>query len=239
MKFDKILQYQKIDQEANALKAEMSKSEAYQKYQDSQAKLKAATANIGKLTVEGNELLKSYDVMKSKMEALKSELAEFDGILDDVDDVSEAEYYLKLVSAISDKLTALEKEANAVASKIEQISTAYSKTWAQGVKATQANKVANAEYNAFAAEYKDRFDDIQKRLNALVKEIPEEVLTEYLTLRKSKKLPVYVEYDAENKICSRCRMEVPNDILSKLKVAGDYAECPNCRRIMFVPENKG
>ena len=237
MKFDKILQYQKIDQEANALKAEMSKSDAYQRYQDSQAKLEAATANIGKLTAEANDLLKGYDTMKNKMEALKSELAEFDGILEDVDNINEAEYYLKLVSAISDKLTALEKEANAVAGRIEQISSAYSKTWAQGVKATQTNKAAKAEYNAFAAEYKGKFDEIQQRLNALVKEIPEDVLNEYLTLRKSKKLPVYVEYDAENKACGRCRMEVPNDVCSKLKVAGDYAECPNCRRIMYVPEN--
>lgn len=238
MKFDKILQYQKIDQEANALRAEMTKSEAWQKYQDAQSKLDAATSNIGKLTTEANELLKGYEVMKSKMDALKSELAEFDGILEDVQDLNEADYYLKLVGAISDKLNALEKEAAGVANKIEQINGAYSKTWAQGVKASQANKTAKAEYNAFAAGFKDKFDELQKQLNALVKEIPQEVLNEYLTLRKSKKLPVYVEYDAENKVCGRCRMEVPNDVCSKLKSVGDYAECPNCRRIMFVPESK-
>ncbi|MCM1306766.1 MAG: C4-type zinc ribbon domain-containing protein [Bacteroides sp.] len=238
MKFDKILQYQKIDLEANALKAEMSKSDAYLKYQDSQAKLEAATANIGKLTAEANDLLRGYDAMKSKIETLTGELAEFDGILDGVEDIKEAEHYLKLVSAISDRLTALEKEAAAVASKIEQISSAYSKTWAQGVKATQANKAAKAEYNAFAADFKGKFDEIQQKLNALVKEIPEDVLNEYLTLKKSKKLPVYVEFDAEHKVCGRCRMEVPNDVCSKLKAAGDYAECPNCRRIMYVPENQ-
>ena len=110
MKFDKILQYQKIDQEANALRAEMSKSKEWQKYQDAQNKLEAATSNIGKLTAEANELLKGYESMKSKMDSLRDELAEFDGILEDVQDVNEAEYYLKLVSAISDKLNALEKD---------------------------------------------------------------------------------------------------------------------------------
>ena len=91
MKFDKILQYQKIDQEANALRAEMSKSKEWQKYQDAQNKLEAATSNIGKLTAEANELLKGYESMKSKMDSLRDELAEFDGILEDVQDVNEAE----------------------------------------------------------------------------------------------------------------------------------------------------
>lgn len=237
MKFDKILQFQKIDQEHSALKAEINKSDKSQRYLAAQARVEAATSSISTLTDEANDLVKSYDAMKSKMKALESELAEFDGILEDVDDISEAEYYLKLVSAISDKLGALEKEANGVASRIEQIKASYSKTWEQGIKASQASKLAKAEYNAFAAEYKGKFDELQQKLNALSKEIPEEELKEYITRRKSLKLPIYVEYDADNKICSRCRMEVPNDVRSRLKAAGDAAECPNCHRIMFVPEN--
>lgn len=236
MKFDKMLEYQKIDQEVNSLKAEMTKSEAWQKYQDSQSKLADATASIGNLTNEANGLLKNYEAMKSKMEALKSELAEFDGILEDVQDVGEAEYYLKLINGLSDKLAALEKEANGAANKIDQINNSYSKTWAQGVKATQANRNAKAEYNAYASGFKGKFDELQTKLNAIAKEIPQEELKTYTELKKSKKLPVYVEYDAENRICGRCRMEVPSDVRSKLKNAGDYAECPNCRRIMFVPD---
>lgn len=238
MKFDKILQYQKIDQEVNALKAEMAKSDAYQKFQDSQAKLESATKYIGTLTDEANELLKSYETMKSKMEALKSQLAEFDGVIEDMQDVSEADYYLKLIGAISDKLNALEKEANGVSNRLEQISAAYTKTWSQGVKASQINKAAKAEYNAFAMGYNSRFEDLKKKLSVMAADIPKEELAEYLTLKKSKKLPVYVEYDAANKACGRCRMEVPNDLCSKLKAPGDYAECPNCRRIMYVPEEK-
>lgn len=238
MKFDKMLQYQKIDQEVNSLKAEISRSEEWQKYQNSQAKLSEATNSINSLTTEANNLLKSYEAMKSKMEALRSEVAEFNGILEDVQDVGEADYYLKLINSLADKLTALEKEANGVASRIDQINNSYSKTWAQGVKATQVSKVAKNEYNDYLAGYKGKFDELQAKLNAVAKDIPQEELKTYLELKKSKKLPVYVEYDAEHKVCGRCRMEVPSDVRSKLKSAGDYAECPNCRRIMFVPEGK-
>lgn len=236
MKFDKILQYQKIEQEALAIKAEMSRSEAWQKYQDTQAKLEGATSSIGKLTAEANELLKSYERMKSKIEAVKSELSDFDGILEDIQDVTEAEYYLKLVSAISDKLGALEKEANGVAGKIEQINSAYTKTWEQGVKASQAYKTAKAEYNNFALTYKAKFDELQKALVALSKEIPAEIMSEYNRLKKSQKLPVFVAFDPSSKVCGRCRTEVSNDVCAKLKNPGDYAECPNCRRILFVSE---
>lgn len=237
MKFDKILQYQKIDQEVNALTAEMSKSDAYQNYQESQNKYESAKSNIGRLTTEAGELLKSYETMKSKIDAIRSELAEFDGILEEVQDVNEAEYYLKLVSAISDKLASLEKEANGVSAKIEQVNSAYTKTWAQGVKATQAVKTAKAEYNKFAETYKEKYDALKKQLNALMKEIPEELMSTYNRLKKSQKLPVFVAFDSSNKVCGRCRTEVSNDVCAKLKNAGDYAECPNCRRILFVPEN--
>lgn len=237
MKFDKILQYQKIEQEALSLKAEMAKSEAWQRFQDAQSKLEAATASIGKLTNEANELLKNYEKMRSRIDAIKSELADFDGILEGVQDVTEADYYLKLISAISEKLTALEKEANGVASRIDQINSAYSKTWEQGVRATQACKNAKAEYGKYAAAFKDRFDEMQKQLIALAKEIPDDIMSEYNRLKRSQKLPIYVKFDAEHKVCGRCRTEVSNDVCAKLKTPGDYAECPNCRRILYVAEN--
>ena len=36
----------------------------------------------------------------------------------------------------------------------------------------------------------------------------------------------------------RCFMDVPNDTKSKLRNVGDYAECPNCRRILYVADEQ-
>ena len=58
---------------------------------------------IGKLKSEAGELLAGYAAMKEKIDALKDELDEFDGILDDVQDANEADHYLKMVASLSKK----------------------------------------------------------------------------------------------------------------------------------------
>ena len=125
MKFDKMLQYQKIDQELLALEADVTKSKERQEYVIAKNKLDSATATIGNLKTEAGELLKGYTSMREKIDELKEELDGFDGILDDVQDVGEAEHYMKLVSAIAEKIVALEKEASATSSMIDVIKVSY------------------------------------------------------------------------------------------------------------------
>lgn len=236
MKFDKILDYQKIDQELLALETEVSKSEERKKLAYAKSALDSATDTIGKLTQEANDLLNGYTAMKDKIDSLKAELDGFDGILEDVQDATEADYYLKTVAGIADKIVELEKEANAAASKIEQVNSNFKKTWAQGVKASDALKSAKKDYDAFVRDRQPKVVEITAKLNALKSEIPQEVMNAYLALRAAKKMPAFVVYDQKTGVCGRCFMDLPNDTKSKLRNAGDHAECPNCRRVLFVPE---
>ncbi len=236
MKFDKILEYQKIDQELMSLENEVAKSDERQKLAIAKSRIDNATDTIGKLALEASELLASYSVMKEKIDKLKSELDEFDGILDEVQDVQESEHYMKIVSNIAEKTQALEKEANVASQRINQVNDMYKKTWEQGTKATEAYKVAKVEYDAFMKTLQPKVVAIKSQLNALKAEIPENIMSVYTSLRTAKKMPAFVPYDSENCICGRCRMEVDNDTKSKLRKEGDYAECPNCRRILYVVE---
>lgn len=236
MKFDKILEYQKIDQELMTLESEVAKSDERQKLAVAKSRIDNATETIGKLALEANDLLASYSAMKEKIDALKSELDEFDGILEDVQDLQEAEHYLKLVSQIADKINLLEKEASVSSQKINQVNDNYKKTWEQGTKATETYKSAKAAYDALMKTLQPKVVEIKSKLNALKGEIPENLMATYMSLRTAKKMPAFVPYDSEHCICGRCRMEVDNDTKSKLRNAGDYAECPNCRRILYVAD---
>lgn len=237
MKLDKILEYQKVDQELMALESEVAKSEQRQKLATAIAKRNTATETVVKLRQEASDLLVSYSAIREKIEALKEELDDFDGIIEDVQDATEAEYYIKNVSAIADKISALEKEASGASSKIDQINDNYKKTWDLGVKANDAYKSAKAEYDLLMKDLQPKVVEIQKKLAELKGEISPKMMEAYLALRNAKKMPAVVEYDKNAAICGRCRMEVPNDTKAKLRNAGDFAECPNCRRILYVPEN--
>ena len=235
MKFDTILEYQRVDLELIALETEATSSKELASLLSAKKTLETATNTVGKLSAEAGEIVANHAKIQSKIEDLKTKLDEFTGLLEDLDDVKEAEYYLKEVDGIISEIIALEKEASKEMNRIDGVTNDYKKTWDAGIKASEGFKQAKTVYDKFMAELQPKANEIKARLGALQKEIPEELLAKYKALRDPKKMPVFVEYDASKKICGRCRMEMPNDVIEKLRQSGDYAECPNCRRINYIP----
>lgn len=236
MKFDTILEYQNIDRELLALESEFAKSKERAAYVAAKAKLESATDTVGKLSHEAGELLANYNKLSARAEELKARLDEFDGILEGVADVNEADYYIRQIGAISDEIAALEKDALRDGERIDSIGAEYKKTWELGKKASEAYKEALAAYNASAAAVQPKVKELQTRLAALKSKVPAEFMDAYMSLRAAKKTPAFVAYKPESGTCGRCFMEVSGATRSKLKNPGDYAECPNCRRILYIPE---
>lgn len=236
MKFDKILEYQKVDQELLSLENEVAKSKEREVLFTSKKRIDTATDIIGKLSAESADLLASYTKMKSKIDALKQRLDEFDGVLEDVEDIGEADYYIKQINAIADEINALERDAMRDSARIDGINKDYKRTWEEGTNASESYKKAKQEYDKFINERQPKVAEITKMLSDLKEGIPKEFIEAYTALRAAKKIPAFVEYDPSSSVCGRCFMDVPNDTKGKLKQSGDYAECPNCRRILYIPE---
>lgn len=237
MKFDTILEYQSIDQELLALENEFAKSKERTAYVAAKSKLEAATDTVNKLSQEAADLLANYNKLTARAEELKARLDEFDGILEGVADVNEADYYVKQIAAISDEIAALERDASRDNERIDGIAADYKKTWEQGIKASEVYKAALATFNKYYAETQPKVKELKTKLAELKKSVPAEFMEAYESLRAAKKMPAFVKYNVEAGTCGRCFMEVSADTRSKLRNAGDYAECPNCRRILFIPEN--
>lgn len=235
MKFDSILEYQKIDQELIALETEVTKSKERSALFSAKGRVDEATGTIGKLSSEAAEIISSYQKLKDRTDKLQSRLEEFNGVLDGIADINEAEYYLKQIETVVGEISALEKDASKDSSRIDTVGAEYKKTWEAGTKALDAYKRAKVAYDSFIAERQPRVAEIKARLDSLKKEIPEELFALYSTLRSAKQMPAFVEYDQKTDGCRGCFMDIPNDTKGKLKVSGDYTECPNCRRILFLP----
>ena len=234
MKFEAILEYQRVDQELIALETEATQSKELVAFFSAKKTLESATSAMGKINGEVSEILANQAKLQEKQQALKTKLAEFDGIIENVEDLAEAEYYLKQVDALITEITALEKELSKEASRIDGVDKEFKSTWDAGTKASENYKQANLAYKQYMEGMQPKVKEIKDRLDALKKEIPDDLFNHYKALRDPKKMPVFVEYDASKKICGRCRMEMSNDIVEKLRQSGDYAECPNCRRINYI-----
>lgn len=237
MNFEKILEYQRIDQEILALENEVNKSKERANLAAAKNNIAKSTEIINRLKDEAAALLVAYNSVQDKIDKLKAELDEYEGVLDDVQDVAEADYHIKKINAISDSISALEKEVALGSKRIDDINDKYKKTWEQGVKDTAVFKAAKAEYDKLVEDYRPQVVEKVNARDALKDDIPPKMLDVYNSLRAAKKMPAFVPYDGKSSgCCPRCGMEVANDTLAKLKNPGDYAECPNCRRILYIPE---
>ncbi len=235
MKFDSILEYQRVDQELIALESEATSSKELAGLYSAKKNLDTATATIGKLGAEAGELIANYAKVSDRLNALKAKLDEFDGIIEGVEDLSEADYYLKQIESLASEIASLEKDAMRDMNRIDGVNNDYKKTWDAGIKASDGYKQAKLAYDKYMASMQPKVLEIKEKLDALRKDVPDPVFNAYKALRDAKKMPAFVEYDADKKVCGRCRMDVPNDTAEKLRASGDYAECPNCRRILYMP----
>ena len=145
---------------------------------------------------------------------------------------------MKRVTAIANELAKLENDIANLSKKLDDINAKYKATWEKGIQANNAYNDAKAKCNAIIAENKPQFDKLVGERDALVKEIDPSLLTRYNNFKsgKNNRMPFIVPYDRSTTSCPRCFMTIENATLAQLNAPGDSAECPNCRRILFIPE---
>lgn len=234
MKFDNILAYQKIDNELLKIESSLKNSKERKAYYGYKAKIEDATSMIKRLQAESNDIISQYERMEKHAQLLVGKIKEIQDCASEAADDKEIEHYSKLLKTLVSDLAGLEKEIKKDLSKVDHIATDYNKTWEEGQKASASFKKSKSALEKLKKDCMPKVTEIKDELAKIEGDIDPEILKIYKALRGKKKYPVFTKYDAEAKQCSRCFMEIPNDVQCKLKKVGDYAECPNCGRVIFV-----
>ena len=238
MKFDTILEYQRLDQEIASLDNLLATSDVGRARREKKNRISELEVQIGKLNDDANSIMSSFSATQSRIEALKTELDEYDDIEEDVQDITEAEYVLKKVTAIANEITALESEIAKLSKRLDEINAKYSATWDKGMKEAAEFKPILKAYNEYKAQIEPQKALLIQKRDALAKDIDPTLLARYNNFKsgKNNRMPFIVPYDRSTTSCPRCFMTIENATLAQLNAPGDSAECPNCRRILFIPE---
>lgn len=236
MKFDKILEYQKVDMEMTAIEQSFFKNDVYKNFTNNQNKLKAAAAKMEKITQEAWELSQSASKYKEKTENISKQLDELLSVVDEIEDLAEAEHYIKLINTLSDSLAALEKDAEKDKAQGAKISAEWNEILKIGQDLTKTVKQIKPEYDKIYEEVRKQREEVEARLKAIAKDVENEFIEKYIALKKDRKTRAFVKFDPEVRMCCGCNMELSGDTLAKLKKQGDWTECPNCGRILFIED---
>jgi predicted nucleic acid-binding Zn-ribbon protein len=203
-----------------------------------QKNISEAADALKKFEIESMEILSSYDRINENVSQAEKSIAELISAIESMknsadNQLSEYEFYLKKLEKANEVLSNNEKEVQKIRRRIEEIMAGSSKLLKVILDFTDKKKQAAAEFDELKNGKKEEANKLMKEITKLKSELPTEIVSAYKVVRDEKKLPVFVKLVNKNQ-CSGCGMELPYDSLTKLKNAGDFSECPNCRRILYV-----
>lgn len=227
---NKILEYQKLDMELNKLK----KSGMNTEEKNNMTKLKGYIVevhdkgmnlenNAGKLFNDYLQLKKQYDSNIAKVqELLKTDISSVE--MDNIDTL------LSTINSLSSELFLLERNLNIIINKIKSSLNEFKETKNNITKAKQKYNEVKAKYEKGMSDIAPKVAEIEAKMSSLEKEIDEDLLAKYKTLKGDKIFPVFVGFNDGH--CSGCRVEIPTSKVNKLKTEGTIV-CEQCHRIIY------
>ena len=221
MKFDSMLEYQKIDSELVKIERELNNSTEKEKASALNAKIKTAGDNMAKFQSEADELNLNAEKLAANVGKYESEVKEIADSISDVQDEQEIEYYEKVLAGLSEDVNKLLRELQRVSARIDQVKDNSDNLTRQAVQLNEQYKVALQSYQG-----------LKLKLQNEEKNIDHKFILMYKRCRAARKLPAFVEYAGDGSCY--CGMNLPNDCIGKLKEDGDFVECPNCGRIVIL-----
>ncbi len=245
MNFQKLLEYQSYDMKCDSLMRELKNSEENEKIVSINKQLNEAVAKIYKLNDVAGALLNEFNSIKQRLEESSRELDDLADIFEenkDLDEVdaTEMEHYLKQAKKLKDRIDALEAGLKTVKAKAAAALKEYDEVRARGAKLSDMKAGAEDRFKARRMTYQSQFEELKAKMDAIRKLIPEEMAIYDRTKTAVNRAPYILEYDPKTKKCPYplCQMDIYADTQAKLKQPGDHAECPNCGRLLFIPEQK-
>ena len=121
MKFNTLLEYQKIDFALAKIERELSESDEKKNAAILDSKMKSARDSMVKFNAEADELVASAEKTVSSISAYETEAEEVAKHIGEVADLTEIEYYEKILAGLAEDVRKLEREFIKLANRIDYV----------------------------------------------------------------------------------------------------------------------
>ncbi len=233
MPLDKILEYQKIDTKIFILDKDFRASKESQKLQYYYAKYRENKDALEKVNNDAKEAMKAFGNNLQKAQEAEGLEKYIDEDLSKIDDLSDLDLYNKSLAEYEQYITTLERQVNKLTKRLSDIKS-MAMTLQGSLRELRARTMSQKrEFDAKQKEIAEQARPYLIELRKLQQDIDPAIMKKYLALRKERKMPAFVEYADGN--CTGCGIHIEIEVEHKLQKKGDYAECPECRRIVYKP----
>ena len=220
-KLDALWEYQQAELALARLKREMKSSPSYQKrtklhnflaeqqasIEKINADMRAKDGSLATCSSKLDALLKRYDLEKSELDIMENDEESTAA------ELTEAKKSIEMITWLN--------QAS------EAISSAYSKAGRAKKDYDAVRAVCDAEKDAF----KPRLDAAEALIAEKRGDVPDELMSKYLALKKNYVNPVA---KVANNQCSGCYMMLPSAVVKRVAGKTSIVECENCGRILTM-----
>lgn len=227
-----MLEYQASDQiiyKAEQAFANSPENRRYAAVQNKIAEIRQAVIKMDKDAVDARREIEKREAQCAEITSELTAGLDF-GYEDDLTAVKKHEDVLQEYESTVDRI---EKDVNKFLRRLEEIEREVKQASQQLKKCTIDFEQSKAELAKKRTEMQNQLKDEVLKRREIQQKLNREELDLYKKVRKENiRLPILVEYS--DGLCRGCGMHVENDLHGKLKESGDIAECPNCRRILYL-----
>ncbi len=234
MDFTTILDYQKLEGAIQKFQDDFQKTPIYREYAEATKAYNNVVASFRDLQAKLESYSRDYQKVESDYDAVTKELDKVIAKSKEAKEIEEITEYVNKLNALSDKLEKLSLTCDKLLDQISKTRKIYDEVYKEGaVKQGEKNRI------------KDLYNDAKKVVDAnvakcmaVMEQIDGQLTPEakglYNKVKASNvKFPYIVEQKLGNEYCARC-IKFIGQFIGPLKKSGDYIECPECGRILFI-----
>lgn len=225
-----LLEYQKVDAELRKIEQSVAGSDERKKFMQAKKFMESARERLEAQDKRAAELKRLRDDLAARAEEIGRQIAEYSDLDEMVgEEGGDISFYKKNAQALLDRLRAVKGELNKLTADVNAAVEEYDRFKKQTIAMQKQGEEYSKKFKELKNAHAAEADEIAKKLAALSKDIPKDLMERYQQKRKEKIFPIIAPLNGDRCICG---MDFPLAQQGKL-AGGNVVECEHCRRFVY------
>lgn len=236
---DRLLNLYRIDQQIQGLTGRVQSARRYaqtqaQQLTDLEARLTAARTQSRQLAASAANLENDVRILEERVESLRKRMNE-------ASSAKEYKATLTELNTVKADRERIETEAIEALGKVDAMNAQIAEIESQIEQRRKVYDVAAAQLQREEDEIASRLTELKERRAEAVRAAPADALRDFEQLSRridGEPMAEIIEEDRRRQeyCCGACNMTVPVEVVSVLLGRSGLANCPSCRRILFMSD---
>ena len=226
---EQLLEYQKVDAQLRKIEQSVAGSEERKKFMQAKKFMETAREKLEAQEKRAVEIKRLRDDLTARMDEIARQIAEYADLDEMVAEGADVAFYKKNVQTLSERLRALKGELSKLLSDVTAAAEEYDRFKKQTIAMQKQGEEYSKKFKELKNEHAAEAEEVSKKLAALAKSIPPELMEKYQLKRKEKIFPILAPLNGDRCVCG---MDFPLAQQGKL-AGGNVVECEHCRRFVY------